>query len=220
MIAYSLMTAKASGIFNKIMVASDSDEICSIASYYGADEIFKRNTDDASSTSLDIDWLSNLYKSGKIQESYFAIIRPTSPLRSVELIKDCVTNFLLNDYDSLRTVKLVSEHPGKMWRIDKSQELFPYLKQDFNTPASHAKQYQSLETLYVQTSVFEIAKTSVIPDTNSREGNSILGYITRGVDSLSIDTLDDLNYLNYICSISPELLYKIQIPSYFRKNCD
>lgn len=205
------MTAKESKVFDKIIVASDSSEICEIGNYYGADEVVQRDLSDSTSTSLDIEWLTNLFNSGKLDSEFFAILRPTSPLRSVRLIKDCIRAYFSSEFDSLRTVKLVSEHPGKMWKLNESQEIIPYLSQPKGVIASHAKQYHSLEELYVQTSVLEIAKTRVIPDTNTREGNSIFGFVTEGIDSHSIDTLDDLEYLQYICTKNPDLLNKIQL---------
>jgi hypothetical protein len=44
----------------------------------------------------------------------------------------------------------------------------------------------------------EIAKTRVIPETKSREGNSVLGFITHGFDTLAIDTQIDMDFLQYL----------------------
>ena len=67
-------------------------------------------------------------------------------------------------------------------------------------------QYQSLPELYVQTSVFEIAKTSVINETNSREGRTIVGVVTDGIDSHSIDSEADFEYLKYLVEVNPDYL--------------
>jgi len=67
-------------------------------------------------------------------------------------------------------------------------------------------QYQSLPELYVQTSVFEIAKTSVINETNSREGRTIMGVVTEGFDSHSIDSEADFEYLKYLVEVNPNYL--------------
>lgn len=213
-IAYSIQTAINSSMFEKIIVASDSIEICKIADYYGVSETIQRDSSDSTSTSLDISWLTNLYDKGKINSEYFAILRPTSPLRSIRLIQKCVDSFLSSGFDSLRTVKNVSEHPGKMWRLGNFNQIYPYEVQSKYGPATHAMQYQSLEELYVQTSVLEIAKTSVIPQTGTREGNSILGFITEGIDSHSIDTTEDFDYLRHICSKQSDLLTKIDKSPY------
>ncbi|PKH00845.1 pseudaminic acid cytidylyltransferase [Paraglaciecola sp. MB-3u-78] len=42
LIAYSIEAAKASGLFNKIIISTDSEEIAEVAKYYGADVPFIR----------------------------------------------------------------------------------------------------------------------------------------------------------------------------------
>jgi CMP-N-acetylneuraminic acid synthetase len=204
--AYAIASAKQSNVFEKILVASDDEIICRTALGYGADLVVKRDSADSTSTSLDIDWLTNLEQSSALNTEYFAILRPTSPQRSPNLIRNCTLAFLNSDADSLRTISKVTEHPGKMWRIKGNSLITPYLTQRANQHATHAMQYQSLETLYVQNSVYEIAKTENIRSTFSREGKNVLGFITDGMDSFALDTVDDLQYLLYKLEQNPNLL--------------
>lgn len=205
-IAYSIQTALDLNRFDSIIVASNCEYICEIAEYYGASNIVKRPEEDSTSTSLDIEWLTNLYFDGHLGTDYFSIFRPTSPLRTLKLVNSCIDKFFQSDADSLRTISKVKEHPGKMWEIHLGGTITPYLYQSTETPATHAMQYQSLPELYVQTSVFEIAKTSVIYETNSREGNTIIGVVTEGIDSHSIDSEADFAYLEYLVENEPTLL--------------
>lgn len=216
-VAYTIESARQSGVFEKLLLATDDDETLDIGIHYGVDEVFKRDRSDASSTSLDIDWLTNLHASNRISTEYFAILRPTSPQRSVNLIRECVRQYLGSGCDSLRTMSLVQEHPGKMWRLDASANAQPYLTQQIGQPASHALQYGSLETLYVQTSVLEIARTEVIVRTKSREGNSVYGFITFGIDSFAIDTPGDLELLEFLAAKNSDILPEISINP-FRQN--
>jgi len=206
LIAYSIQSAINSKIFQSIIVASDSDLICEIGNYYGATKSIKRGESDSSSTSLDIEWLKNLDKAGHLNSEFFAILRPTSPLRSENLIKRCIDAFLVSRADSLRTISKVTDHPGKMWRLEKGGIIHPYLKQEEFSHATHAMQYQSLEELFVQTSVLEIAKTTNIKGTESREGNIVMGYVTEGIESHSIDSEEDFEFLKYLISNNPKIL--------------
>jgi len=210
-IAYTIKTAVESEKFESIIVASDSQVICEIGKYYGAHVIVKRDELDSSHLSRDIDWLTNLYNSGYLTASNFAILRPTSPLRSIKLMAACIEAFSVSGSDSLRTITKVKEHPGKMWILNQNSRITPYLDQTNFEYTTHSMQYQSLQELYIQTSVFEIAKTSVIPETRSREGNTIIGYITDGIDSHSIDSESDYNYLKYLIKIHPNLLPSLKI---------
>jgi N-acylneuraminate cytidylyltransferase len=212
LISYSIQSAINSKIFKSIIVASDSDLICEIGNYYGATKSIKRDAADASSTSLDIEWLKNLDYAGELNSEFFAILRPTSPLRSENLIKRCIDAFIISQADSLRTISKVTEHPGKMWRLGNGGIIHPFLKQEKFSHATHAMQYQSLEELFVQTSVLEIAKTSNIKSTASREGNTVMGFVTEGIESHSIDSEEDFEYLKYLVSINPKLLPVIDKP--------
>jgi len=214
MVAYTIESARQSGAFSKLLLASDDDETIDIGIHYGVDDVFKRDPSDSSSTSLDIDWLTNLHTNNRIDTEYFAILRPTSPQRSVKLIRECVRKYLDSSCDSLRTMSLVQEHPGKMWRLDSSGMAQPFLSQRIGRPASHAMQYGSLETLYVQTSVLEIVRTDVIVSTKTREGESICGFLTSGVDSFAIDTPNDLAFLEFLIAKNSEILPKISMKPY------
>ena len=69
-----------------------------------------------------------------------------------------------------------------------------------------------MEELFVQTSVLEIAKTSNIKSTESREGDIVMGYVTEGLESHSIDSEGDFEYLKYLISNNPKLLPVIDKP--------
>lgn len=210
LIAYSIQSAMDAGIFSNIVVATDSDEIAKISRYYGINDVFMRSPENATSTSLDIDWLTICQESGLIQTRNFAILRPTSPFRSSELIRKVKAVFDDSTADSIRTIARVKEHPGKMWRVNvATSEMEPYIEQTPLEVASHAKQYQSLEALFVQTSVLEMAKTSVISEYGTREGVVVAPYITEGSDSHAIDTELDWQMARMLIEMNPDLLPKI-----------
>ena len=209
-LAYTIQAALDSALFTSLVIATDSREIASIAKYYGADSIFMRSPSSSSSTSLDIEWLQECYNSRHISTDNFAILRPTSPFRSADMLNRVMSAFVSLEVDSIRTVSLVNEHPGKMWVLEENQVIMePYLPQKLNEVASHAKQYQSLEKLYVQTSVLEIAKTSVLTDFGTREGRLIAPYVTQGVESLALDTEMDWHFAEMLAKREPGLLPRV-----------
>jgi hypothetical protein len=55
----------------------------------------------------------------------------------------------------------------------------------------------------------EIAKTSVIKETGTREGNHVIGYLTQGLQTHAIDTIDDYLFLEYLISKNINVLPKI-----------
>jgi len=130
-------------------------------------------------------------------------------------MQESISLFLPSPYDSLRTVKKVNEHPGKMWLLQDNSEIKPFMENNSGEVATHAMQYQSLPTVYVQTSVLEVARTDVIPSTHTREGRSIMGLVTSGIDSFSIDSMEDFQFANFLAHKSPKSLPKINLQPYF-----
>ena len=49
MIAYTIESAKQSGVFAKLLLATDDDEIMEIGEHYGVEETYKRGQEDSTS---------------------------------------------------------------------------------------------------------------------------------------------------------------------------
>ena len=117
-IAYSIVAAKQSGVFDSVIVSTDSAEYAEIARYYGAEVPFLRSSEIAGAKSPDIEWvedaLNRLEAAGRPFD-VFSILRPTSPFRLPETIQRAWKMFTeAEGIDSLRAVEKCSQHPGKM----------------------------------------------------------------------------------------------------------
>ena len=211
MIAYTIVSAIRSQLFAKVIVATDDDLTAQIAQHYGVTELFMRSKSISGSTSIDFEWISAIWDTGRLDSNYFTILRPTSPLRSIALIRRGFRRLLESEADSIRTVKKVKEHPGKMWSISKSGLMEPIMPQLKSGPATHAMQYQGLPTTYVQTSVLEIAKSSVIAETCSREGTHILPLETFDEENHAVDTEEDWDELLRLIKLNPNSLIGIDV---------
>jgi CMP-N,N'-diacetyllegionaminic acid synthase len=193
LIAYAIAAAAASGVFERVVVSTDSEETAEIARWYGADVPFLRPTKFATATSPDAEWLT--YTLERLDEQYerFGIIRATSPFRGPETIRRGMEQLLATpEADSLRAVELVRQHPGKMWVLaDDGRTMRPLLEQAHLDVAWHAGQYQALPRVYVQNSALEIAWTRVVAETGTREGRVLAPFLTEGYEGFSIDYDED-----------------------------
>lgn len=191
LIAYTIATARDSKLFDRVLVSTDSERIADIARYYGADVPFLRPAEYATAVSPDIEFIKHAFDN--IPESYdaFAKLTPTSPFRQVDTIKRAWEQFTsLNGVDSLRAVEPCRQHPGKMWVIE-GETMRPLLDQSHLEVAWHARQYQDMPKVYIQNSSLEMAWTSVVWETDSREGRVVAPFLTKGVEGFSIDYEDD-----------------------------
>jgi N-acylneuraminate cytidylyltransferase len=191
LIAYTIVTAHGSGLFDRIIVSTDSPRIGAVAEYYGAEVPFLRPAEFATSHSPDIEWIKHAFV--RLQEKYdcFFILRPTSPFRATHMLQRAYRQFLdTPGIDSLRAVELCRQHPGKMWIVERDR-MRPLLDQSHLEIAWHAGQYQALPKVYVQNSALEIAWSRVVREYNSREGKILAPFFTQGVEGFSIDYEND-----------------------------
>jgi CMP-N,N'-diacetyllegionaminic acid synthase len=193
LLAYAIETALQSGVFERVLVSTDSEEIADVARWYGADVPFLRPPEYATSTSPDAEWLAFTLEG--LEESYdlFAIVRATNPFRGPDTVRRGLDRLLeIPEADSLRAVELVKQHPGKMWVLaEDGRTMSPLLDQSQLDVAWHAGQYQALPPVYSQNSALEIAWTRVVSETGTREGRVVAPFLTEGYEGFNVDDEED-----------------------------
>lgn len=193
LLAYAIETAHQSGVFDRVLVSTDSDEIAEVGRWYGADVPFLRPPAYATATSPDIEWIA--WTLPRLDERYelFGIIRATNPFRGPATVRRGLEQLLATpEADSIRAVQRVKEHPGKMWELGTDgRTMTPLLDQSHLDVSWHAGQYQALPPVYVQNSALEIAWARVVEETGTREGRVVAPFLTTGFEGLNIDDEDD-----------------------------
>jgi N-acylneuraminate cytidylyltransferase len=59
MLAYTIAAARESGVFESVIVSTDTEDIANIARQYGAEVPFLRPVEFSGDTSPDIEWLEH-----------------------------------------------------------------------------------------------------------------------------------------------------------------
>jgi len=107
-ISYSIEAAIRSGLFDEVMVSTDSKDIANTAREYGASIPFLRsekNSDDfATTVDVLIEVINEYEKQDKVFE-YICCIYPTAPLVTIE--KLCTAYSLLKQYDADALVPVI-----------------------------------------------------------------------------------------------------------------
>jgi N-acylneuraminate cytidylyltransferase len=191
LLAYTIASARESGLFDAIVCSTDSAEIADVAARYGAEVPGLRPAEIATSTSSDIDWV--LHTMTGREADAFAILRPTSPFRTAATIRRAWQQLLaLGDRaDSIRAVELVKQHPAKMW-THAGELMEPLLPQPAGETPLHSRQYAALPPVYVQNSSLEIAWTRVLAgDPPTISGRHVAPFLTDGAEGLTIDYPED-----------------------------
>ncbi|MGI8632652.1 MAG: cytidylyltransferase domain-containing protein [Solirubrobacterales bacterium] len=194
LIAYSIAAAIKSGLFDAVVVSTDSEEIASVARSVGAEVPALRPASLAGPRSPDIEWvthtLGQLRDDGREFE-LFSILRPTSPFRGVATIRRAWQQLMDAgaQADSIRAVQPCREHPGKMWILD-GDRMRPLLSQRDGEVPTHSRQYQDLPEVHVQNSSLEIARTRLV-GAGEIAGSEIVPFFTDGAEGLTIDYPED-----------------------------
>lgn len=193
-IAYTIAAALESGVFQAVIVSTDSEEVAAIARHYGAEVPFLRPAAFAGDTSPDIEWvahtLSELRNRGRGWDC-FSLLRPTSPFRSADTIRRAWNLFLSQEgVDSLRAIEKCAQHPGKMWVV-RGQRMFPLLPFGNGDQPWHSTPYQALPPVYVQNASLEIAWTRVVADRRSIAGDVMVPFVTEGHEGFDINDAQD-----------------------------
>jgi len=194
LMAYSIRAAIESGVFETVILSTDSEEYAEIGRYYGAEVPALRPKQFSGSKSPDIEWVELTLRQLKDQGREFdcvCILRPTSPFRKSETIQRAWYEFLRQKgVDSLRAVELCSQHPGKMWKVEGNimTPIMPFIKDGVPW---HSNQYSALPEVYVHNASLEIVWSNVIDNTNTISGDVITPFITKGLEGFDINKPED-----------------------------
>ena len=217
LIAYTVAAALESGVFDAVVVSTDSAEVAEISEHYGAEVPGLRPAEMAGDLSPDIEWvrftLTELAAEGR-HYAAFSILRPTSPLRQAETIRRAWSEFSGDESaDSLRAVELCSQHPGKMWRL-QGDRLTPLLDDKGADPPWHSTPYQSLPPVYVQNASLEMARTHVVRDLGTIAGREIRPFLCRGYEGFDLNQPADWAALETLLAAGEVRLPAVPVTAY------
>ena len=201
LIAYSIISALESKIFDKVIVSTDSTNIAKISEYYGAEVPFIRPEHISTDTSPDIDFVEhalNCVNTDIKNYECFSILRPTSPFRKSSTIKRAWEQFISEKgIHSLRAVEKCQQHPCKMWVI-RENRMLPLIPFGPENQPWHSSQYPTLPEIYVQNASLEIAWSKVINTGRTISGHTIMPFLTEKNEGIDVNTPEDWELANHM----------------------
>ncbi len=117
-IAYTIEQAIASGVFSKIIVSTDSEQIKEIGLQFGAEVPFIRPEELASDTASSISVVQHAVDFFENQKEYFdaiCLLQPTSPFREKGFINKAIEKFIHKKTDCLLSVLQVPHEYNPHW---------------------------------------------------------------------------------------------------------
>lgn len=193
LIAYTIEQAMACEEITDVIVSTDDDEIAKIASEYGASIPFMRPAHLASDNTSTLEVLSytiDRYESQtNSQISTIALLQPTSPLRSVQDISQCIKKFNESGADSVIAFT-VEKHPISWHKVISTDSQIEPIEIKF-----HDEPLQD-QTYYPNGSIY-IIKKELVEIGDLYKGRS-LAYIMPYERSVDIDDRDDFLYAEFL----------------------
>lgn len=200
LIAYTMEAAKKSKYINRIVVSTDSKEIADIAKQFDAEVPFLRPKEISQEDSTEMQFFEHaldwFLKNENYEPDLVVLLYPTSPFRKAESIDKAIEKMLkYPKADSLRSIRLCSEHPYKMWVIEKGY-LMPFMRE--KNMNIHTLSYHLLPTVFIQNANIYITKPSTIKNKKSPTGDAIIPFIMDGIESIDINRPLDFAFAEMI----------------------
>lgn len=193
LIAYSIEAALETGLFDHVIVSTDSEHYAEVAQHYGA-EVMMRGEALSNDKATTFMVLEDILKN-RLQESidYFVLLQPTSPLRTSKHITEAIEKFesKIEYFDFLVSMK-EAEHAKVLVNPIDDDESLKYFDTDFsNYRRQGYKDYSPNGAIF-------IAKPDSYLEQKHFFGAKALSYIMSAEDSVDIDRALDLVVANAI----------------------
>lgn len=195
MIAYTIEACIQSGCFTCVHVSTDSEKYAAIAREYGADVPFLRTEELSSDTATSeavVKWTLEQYdKLGQEYDS-FAIMQPTSPLRSPEDIKNSFAIYEEKDANAVIGVCEMDHSPIWSNVLPEDHSMTGFLDKASNVDRHH------LPTYYRINGAMYLVRRSAYTDHTAMYGEKSYAYVMDRNRSIDIDTELDFKMAEFL----------------------
>lgn len=183
-IAYSIEAALSAGIFEEVMVSTDSEEIAGIARKYGAQVPFMRSAetsgDYATTADVLLEVLAEYGKRGRSFQ-YLSCIYPTAPFVTAARLREAYE--LIIEKKAMTVMPVVAfSYPPQRGYIMANDRLQMKWKENYNMRS------QDLETMYHDCGQFYIYQTDYY---QKKKGQILEGIVPILVDELEVQDVDN-----------------------------
>lgn len=184
LLAYSIHAARESGLFDEIMVSTDSQKYADIAVEYGASVPFLRSTENSSDNASSWDTVLEVIRRYRDIDRRFdtvCLLQPTSPLRTGEDIVGAYKVFQEKNVNAVTSVCEVDHSPLWTMTLDEDMMLTEFRKRKTDAPR------QKLDTYYRINGAIYIRQIQYTDDIIVLEDDRERAYIMDKRKSVDID---------------------------------
>lgn len=199
--ARTVKSAVESGCFSRVLVSTDSAEIAEEGRRAGALVPFIRPAcladDQASSVDVLLHAVDELHQNFPDDRPVaICLLQVTSPMLTAQHVREAVTLFISNGFNSLSSMTSVEQYPEWMFRVESSTGLAtPESADGITCPA------RAIPQRYIENGAIYLVKSEWLAVSSSLYDFSRHGcYVMQAEDSIDIDTLTDWEYASFIAA--------------------
>lgn len=186
-LVYSIEAARASGLFDTVMVSTEDEEIAGIARQYGAEVPFYRSERTAGDFATTNDVLLEVLEEYEKRGEYYDLgccIYPTAPFVTADKLKDAMELLENSDADTLIPVVSFSYPPQRAMIVKEGRLVFEY-------PQYLDSRSQDLEPHYHDVGQFYLFYTEAFRHSRKLMVGNILPYVVPEMEVQDIDNQTD-----------------------------
>lgn len=187
LIAYTIVSAKKCGLFDRIIVSTDNKKIEHVALKYGAEVIKRPKRLAQNKTPIELAMLHVLERLRR-KEGYkpdiIFMLQPTSPLRNKDDLKNALKKFIRKGLDSLLSV---TRNSYFIWKEEKNS--FKPINSDYR---HRPTRQEMMKNQFRGNGAVFITKYNLFMKFKNRLGGKIGYYLMDEARSIEIDTPLDL----------------------------
>jgi CMP-N,N'-diacetyllegionaminic acid synthase len=199
LIAWTIEEAIKSRFIDRVVVSSDDSEIIKISRELGADAPFVRPQDMAEDDTPMITPVVDLLNKLPDSYDYSVLLQPTSPLRTVQDVDECIQICFNVNANACVSVMEVDRHPYKMCRIHQDSMIQPlFASVDWNI------RRQDLPEIYVTNGAVYVTKVKVLLEEKTFHPHKTASYVMSKERSFDIDDEVDVHVCESLLNIRNE----------------
>jgi CMP-N,N'-diacetyllegionaminic acid synthase len=196
LLAYSIDAALNSGMFDEVMVSTDSEEYAEIARYCGAKVPFMRSKDLASDITSSWDVVKDVIGKYKMLGRDFdtvALLQPTSPLRTSD---DIIAGYdVMDDKNANLVVSVCEMDHSPLWANTLPED---FSMNNFIKSEVSKLPRQNIPTYYRINGALYIIKVEYLLNTPDIYAERSFATVMNKAKSVDIDSLEDFVIAEYL----------------------
>lgn len=192
LISWTIEEAKKSKCIDRLILSSDDDEIICVAKTWGCEVPFIRPHDLAQDETPSIEVILHALNQIDERYDYVCLLQPTSLLRKVEHIDECITKCICNYASSCASVTEVTKHPYWMYSVSDDEILTPFIAERL------IFRRQDLPKVFVLNGAIYVMNVEELLISKSIITDKTLAYKMENKYSIDIDTEMDLKIASFL----------------------